>query len=165
MSIDFELGALAGRQAGYLGHQQCTQLGLSEAAIRWRVTSGAWLVVRKGLYKVVGIDGSYRELIQAAMSVLPNPTVSHESAAEALELPLISRGKAVVTVHARTTHNFPDVTIHRSFDMADHHRQVVNGLWTTNAARTFVDLAAVAHPKLLASALDDALASRQVRME
>lgn len=165
MNIDFELGALGNRQAGYVGHQQLRERGMSEGAVRWRVESGALLLVRKGLYKIPGIGGSYVELLRAAMSILPGPTVSHESAAEALDLPFIARGKTVVTVHARTTHDFPGVKIHRSLDLADHHRRLINGLWTTNPERTLIDLAAVARPKLLARALDESLASGQVDMD
>ncbi|CAN5136442.1 hypothetical protein BH18ACT5_BH18ACT5_15410 [soil metagenome] len=165
MNPDYELGALSSRQAGYLGHGQANARGLSDAAIRWRVTSGLWQVARRGLYKVDGVDGDYHGLLRAAMAILPDPTVSHESAAEALKIPFIATGKAVVTVNARTTHDFPGVKVHRSFDMVERHRQMVSGLWTTTPSRTLIDLAAVVRPKRLSLALDETLASGQVDIE
>lgn len=147
MKTDYELAALATSQAGYLGRAQIDELGLSGSAIRRRVANGTLIVIRKGLYRVEGIGGDHKALLRGAMAILPTPTVSHESAAEAYGIPYIARGKAVVTVHARTTHDFPDVLIHRSLDLVDDHRQMIDSMWTTNPARTLADAAAVLHPR------------------
>lgn len=165
MKADYDLVALAALQAGYLSRQQIDQHGLTEAAIKWRVQEGTLRGVRKGLYRVDGIGGDYRGLIRGAMAILPGPTVSHEAAAEVYGIPYVPRRCAVVTVHQRTTHEFPSVQIHRSLDFIGDHRQLVNSLPTTTPARTLIDLAAVLHPHALRNALDDSLASRLVSIE
>ena len=165
MKSDYDLAVIASTQGGYLGHGQLQEHGLSEKAIEQRVHNGALIRVRKGLFKVDGIDGDYKGLLRGAMAILPEPTISHESAAELHAIPYIQRRKAVVTVHARTTHTFPGVQIHRSLDLLPEHRQKIDSLWITNPARTLVDAAAVLHPKALRSAVEDSLARKLVLYE
>lgn len=160
MRIDYELGQLAASQAGYLGHDQVIERGMTPNAIRWRLERHIWIPISKGLYRVDGMTGDYRGLLRGAAAVLPEATVSHESAAELHEIPYVSRAKAVVTVHAGTTHDFPDVTIHRSIDLLPHHQMEVDGLSTTTPARTLNDLPAVLRPKQMAMVLDESLAAK-----
>lgn len=158
VDTDYELALLAQAQAGYLGKDQIDRLGMTESAIRWRLTSGVWTSVRKGLYRVEGIAGDHKALLTGALGILPDPTISHESAAEIHSIPYVARRRAVVTVHARTTHIFPGVTIHRSLDLKEHHRLQVEHRWTTTPARTLMDLAAVIRPQAFSLAADDSLA-------
>lgn len=162
MKADYHLAVLAAQQAGYLSRQQIDEHGLTAAAVKWRVKAGTLRVVRKGLFRVDGIGGNYRALIRGAMAILPDPTVSHESAAEIHGIPFVPRRRSVVTVHQRTTHDFPGVQVHRSLDMIEEHRQLVDSIWTTTPARTLNDLAAVLHPQALRNAMDDSLASQLV---
>ena len=164
VKIDLELGALAQQQGGYLGREQVEALGLSSAGIKWRLTSGNWVSVQRGIYHVAGISGTHRELVRAAGAILPNATVSHQSAAELHGLRYVPRGLAVVTVHARTTHGFPGVQVHRSLDLTANHRMRLDGMWTTTVARTLVDNAAVLHSKAMGLMLDDALASGRTKI-
>ncbi|MGH8926049.1 MAG: type IV toxin-antitoxin system AbiEi family antitoxin domain-containing protein [Acidimicrobiia bacterium] len=165
MRIDYELAALATSQAGYLSREQADGLGMSDSSVQRRVKNGTWIVVRKGLYRVQGVIGDYKALLRGAAAILPDATISHESAAEAHGIPYIARGKAVVTVHPRTTHDFPGVAVHRSLDLVSAHRQLVESVWTTTAARTLVDSAAVLRPKALELAVDDSLARGLVGIE
>jgi hypothetical protein len=162
---DYQVAALGSRQGGLLGRQQAIDLGLSEAAIRHRVESGVWTSIHKGLYRVTGMSGGFREALTAAMAILPDPTISHESAAEIHQIPYVVRSKAVVTVHSRTTHDFPGVTVHRSLDLIEHHRRRIGDYMTTTVPRTLVDLAATMHRKALANALDEELASGRTDIE
>lgn len=165
MKLDYELGDLAAHQAGYLGHEQAISHGMTDDAIHWRLRKKVWLQAARGLYRVNGIQGNYRGLIRAAMAILPDPTVSHESAGELIGIPDVPRERAVVTVHAGTTHTFPGVRIHRSIDLLDHHRGVVEGMLTTTPARSLIDLAAVLSRGHIAHVLDEALASRIAEIE
>jgi hypothetical protein len=165
MQIDYELGSLAASQAGYLGYDQVVNRGMTDAAIRWRLEKKFWVPAGRGLYRVSGITGDHRALLRAAVAILPDAVASHESAAELLEIPYVPRGSATVTVHASTTHDFPDVRIHRSIDLFAHHRTETNGLTATNAARTLNDLAAVLKPGHMALVLDESLAARIAAFE
>ncbi|HKZ19943.1 MAG TPA: hypothetical protein VJQ57_07525 [Acidimicrobiia bacterium] len=166
MRNDYALAAIASRQAGFLGHDQVVSLGFSKAAIKHRTETGMWSVAGRGLYKVNGINASQQGLLRAATAILPgNPTVSHESAAEIHGIPYVARGLSVVTVQARTTHDFPGVEVHRSLDMLAEHRQLIDSMWTTSPERTLNDLPAVLHPSAMALALDDSLARKLILIE
>lgn len=103
--------------------------------------------------------------MRGAVATLPDAAISHESAAELHGIPLIPRGNAVVTVHARTTHGYPGVTVHRSLDLATHQIVTIDDLRTTSIPRTLIDLAAVCKKGLVARAMDEMLASGRVRIE
>ena len=165
MQRDLELGALAARQAGFVSGRQAADHGLTPAAIRWRVEQKLWTPVRNGLFEVNGINRNLRGLIRGAVAILPQAAVSHESAAELHLIPPVARGKAVVTVHARTTHNYPGVTVHRSLDLTPDHIVMVDDIKTTSIARTLVDLAAVCRKGVVARAMDEMLSSGRVRIE
>lgn len=161
MQPDYELAVIAAGQAGYISASQARTY-LSESAIRWRVSSGTWQFVRRGLYRIPGIASDHLGLLRAAVETLPEAIVSHESAAELHCIPFVKQGLAVVTVFARTTHQFPGVRVHRSLDLLPEHREVKAEFVTTTVARTFVDLAAVMRRKRLAAAIDETLAARLV---
>lgn len=165
MQRDLELGALAARQASFISGRQAAEYGLTPAAIRWRVEAEVWTRVRNGLYQVNGVAGDLKGLLRGAVAILPNAAISHESAAELNGIPMIPKGKAVVTVHARTTHGFPGVTVHRSLDLAPDHIVTIGDLRTTNVARTLVDLAAVCRKGMVARAMDEMLAAGGVRID
>jgi predicted transcriptional regulator of viral defense system len=172
MKRDLELGALAASQASFISSRQAADFGFTAAAIKWRVEAGLWTPVRNGLFQVVGVPGgpgagpaSRRALLTGAVAILPNAVVSHESASELHAIPFIPRNKVAVTVHAKTTHTFPGVRVHRSLDIAPDHLTAVDGLPTTTVARTLIDLAAVCRKGMVARAMDELLASGRVRIE
>jgi predicted transcriptional regulator of viral defense system len=165
MQRDLELGALAARQASFISSRQAAEYGLTPAAIRWRVEEQLWTRARNGLYQVNGVSGDLRGLMRGAVAILPDAAISHESAAELHGIPLVPRGNAVVTVHARTTHGYPGVTVHRSLDLATHQIVTIDDLRTTSVPRTLIDLAAVCKKGLVARAMDEMLASGRVRIE
>jgi hypothetical protein len=162
---DYLIGGLASRQAGLVGHDQAIGIGLSEASIKYRLRRGLWNAEGRGLYRVSGISGDYKGLLRAAVAILPDATVSHESAAEIHGMSHIRRRMAVVTVHAGTTHYFPDVVIHRSIDLFPHHKMTMNDLSVTTPARTLVDMAAKISRSHMAIALDENVAAGKVAMD
>ncbi|MEN8239472.1 MAG: hypothetical protein ABFR53_09750, partial [Actinomycetota bacterium] len=90
-------------------------------------------------YRIMEMDG-LRNLVRAAIASLPDAVVSHDAAAEIHNFPKMRRGVASVSVHSRTTHEFPGVTVHRCHDLADDHIVLVSGLPVTSIPRTIVDL-------------------------
>ena len=160
MKCDYELAELAVSQAGYLGHEQAIARGFTHDAIKWRLKQKLWVPAGKGLYRVPGIVGDNAGLLNAAVAILPKATISHESAAELHQMAYVPRGKAVVTVHASTTHDFPGVKVHRSLDLQTHHQTILAGRPTTTPARTLNDLPAVLNPRQMMHVLDESLAAR-----
>jgi hypothetical protein len=79
----------------------------------------------------------------AWLEVGPRAIRSHECAAEVRNLHPVETGRSVFTTDHGDHHRIPDVTVHQLRDVLPHHASVVDGIPTTTAARTVVDLAAV----------------------
>lgn len=144
--------------------RQLIEAGLSEAQIKYRLKCGDWEPVSQRAYRVIELVGADHRL-RAAMAVLPGAVMSHESAAEHHGIPLVERGRAVVTVHASTTHVFDGVTVHRVRDLVDGDVLTTPDGRVTTAARTLMDLAGVVKPDRLGRIVDQSLAGRLVCLE
>ena len=161
MQTDKLILDLAAGQGGVIRKDQALARGMSEGMIIKRIRSGQWRPLARSVYRIFDmLDPANR--IRAAVAGLPDAVVSHESAAEMLSIPRVWRGLAVVTVHSRTTHSFPDVTIHRCHDLDESHIATIDGLPVTTMARTIVDLAALLRPRHLSAIVDDLLAAKKV---
>jgi predicted transcriptional regulator of viral defense system len=148
---------------GWITRERALALGLTPRMIEYRVSTGRWLH-RAGAYQVMALPGTVH-LRRAAVEVLPGAVLSHQTAAEMHGLRPVERDTVVVTVHARTTHVFPGVTVHRTGDLAPRDVTVRDTLPITTPARTIVDLAGVMGHRQLAAVLDAALLERLVGYE
>ena len=155
---------LASTQGGVITFDQATHCGLTRGAIKYRVRPGRWTAVSRSAYRIIDMAES-RDLIRAAIAVLPNTVVSHEAAAEVHSIPRVRRGIAVVSVHSRTTHSFPGVTVHRNHDLAISHVETVGGLPCTTVPRTIIDLAGILHPKHIQRIVDDLITRQRLTVE
>jgi hypothetical protein len=95
------------------------------------------------------------------VTVLERAVISHESAAEIHGFTRIPIGLAVVSVHSRTTHDFPGVRAVRCHDLDESHITSVGALPVTTVERTVVDLAAGRSPGHIGAIVDD-LVSRNL---
>jgi hypothetical protein len=163
-AIDQEALAASRRQGGAVSRDQALGLGFTTRQIQYRVAKGLWKPVgRQGYFLLPPFD--HLDRVRAAVALLPQPVVSHQSAAELHGFGRVDRGMAVVTVHTRTTHSFPGVVVHRAHDYLDSHVESCRGLPVTTVARTCVDLAAVLRPTHLAVVIDDVVAAGRVRFD
>lgn len=165
MRADLRLAAIASLHGGYVTFEQAEAAGVSRNTLRRRVEDGTLLRVAKGLFLVPGVARDWQGLLRAAIAKLPDAVVSHQAAAQVLDIPHIPRDICSVTVHASTTHSFPAVVVHRVRDLADDHRTEVEGMPVTTVARTLVDLAAVCPDWMVASALDDTVVEGRVDID
>jgi len=101
-------------------------------------------------------------LVRAAVTVLPDAVVSHEAAAEIHDFPKMPRGIASVSVHSRTTHDFPDVVVHRCHDLLKEHIVEVLSLPVTSIPRTIVDLSTQLTPKHLKAIFGSLITEKRV---
>ena len=158
---DRELTDLAARQGGVIRHEQAFACGLTHGQIGQRIRIGRWRRLGRFGYRVFDMDGM-TDLVRAAVTVLPNAVVSHESAAEIHGLPMLPKGNAVVTVHTRTTHDFPNVTVHRCHDLMDEHIVQVMDLPVTSIPRTIVDLSPLVTVSHLAAIVGALITARRI---
>ena len=152
------------RQGGVLRVDQALDCGITNSSIDRRVRAGKWYRLSRGIYRLVDMDQPF-DRVRAAVSVLPNAVVSHETAAEIHKIPRLPSGTAVVTVPSKTTHIFPGVTVHLADDLDDAHVSMTNGFPTTSLPRTLCDLAATLHPRHLAAIVDDQISAQRVDLD
>lgn len=142
VGIDLIVVDKASRQGGYITRVQLLELGMSSDSIDRRIGSGDFVVVGRGVYNIIR-PSDHMDLLRGAILLLPDATVSHESAAHLLKFPRVPRLEPTVTVHSRTTHEFPGVTVRRCSDLTKSHLTKVDGIPVTHVARTVFDLAGV----------------------
>ena len=144
LAIDRHVYALAAEQGGAFSRWQVVAAGGDDDLIHRRCANGAWIRVRPGVYKVGGLPPvPSTGLWVAWLEVGPDAVRSHECAADALHLHPVRAGALVFTTGHGDHHKIPGVTVHQLRDVLPHHVESLDGLPTTTAARTIVDLAAV----------------------
>lgn len=131
---------LAAGQGGVISINQSMDLGFTSRMRDYRLSSGAWTAIGRLGYRIVPMSDPLSRL-KAAVALLPGGVVSHRAAAHILDFSGFAELKPVVTVHTRTTHDFPGVEVRRGHDLRSAHVAVVCGLPTTVAERTLIDLA------------------------
>lgn len=129
-------------QGGVLTRSQLLEGGRTRGWIERETAAGRLIPLKNGVYRALDLR-DHTDLLRAALVTLPNAVVSHESAAHLLRFPRLPALRPTVTVHARTTHVFPGVTVRRTTDLASDHVIRVDGLRTTHTLRTCFDLAGV----------------------
>jgi len=160
MGPDKAISSIASSQRGLFTRAQARRVGFSEAASEWRLESGRWQIVHRGVYRLPGAQATWEQSV-LAVCLLVNGAASHQCAATLLGVPGL--GNLVeVTVASRHTVELEGVTVHRSrlLDWADRDR--VQGIPSTSVARTVIDLAAVLTRERLEAVLDHVLATRKV---
>ena len=150
---------LAASQHSLLTADQCRALGLSRNAVHRRVASGAWTREGPGVYRIAGAPRTWLgRALAATLAAGPGAYLSHRSAAHLWGLDGFGPpGRIEVTVerHSRPRRR-PGVVVHetRAFALISPARRF--GIPVTGAARTLVDVAAVAHGELdVLRALDE----------
>jgi hypothetical protein len=130
--------------------------GVSPAAIKRRVASGAWVVESPGVYSLAGSRDTFeRRLWVAWLAAGPASTVSHEAAAQLRGVPNVVRGLAVLTNKHGGHHRLPGIIVHQYDDVLPNHVSEVDGLPVTTVERTIVDLGSVVREARLLRIVED----------
>jgi hypothetical protein len=157
--------ARTSRQHGLITRRQAEDDGMTRAAIRHRLRSGAWIDCGNGVYRVAGVPETPRSrLLEHVLRAGPDAVASHRSAAALLGIPGFDVGALDVTVPADGPRR-TGTTIHESDRLPPHHRRTVDGIPCTSLARTLFDLCGMFGLRRMARAaraLDNALARRLV---
>jgi very-short-patch-repair endonuclease len=150
--------ALAERQHGVIDWCQARRLGLSADTIGRKETSGRWIRLLPGVYRIHGARSSWRQNLMASCLWAGNGAViSHRAAAELWGL----RGTWPSIVELTSIQKTPPpgirMALHRTKTMAEIDVTELDALPVTTVSRTLVDLGAVVRPEKVGVALDDAL--------
>ncbi len=158
---DRSIAMLAVRQGGVVRNMQAFERGFTRGQIDQRVRDGRWRSIGRFGYRIIEMDG-LQNLVRAAVAVLPNAVVSHEAAAEIHGFSRMPKGRASVSVHTQTTHQFPGVVVHRCHDLVEDHIVDVSGLPVTSIPRTIVDLSPHISVRHLSAVLASLVTERRV---
>ena len=156
MTTHDDIRAFAAAHGGVVAASELDRLGVTANQVRGKVRRHGWVSLGRGAYRLFPAR-DHRDGLLAAVTVLERAVVSHESAAEIHGFSRLPKGKAVVTVHSRTTHafRFDEVVCHRTHDLDPSHLTVVGVLPVTTVERTVVDIAKGRHPKHVGAIVDD----------
>jgi very-short-patch-repair endonuclease len=149
------LGEIARGQYGVFTRRQALDVGHLRSAIDWRVRTGEWESTDFGVYRTAGTPASWHQRLLSAC--LAGPAVaSHRSAAVLWRFPGFDDSVVEVTAIRHRRRFASDVVWHESIRLGDDQHTVLDGVPTTSATRTIIDLGAVCDASAIIAAFDDA---------
>jgi hypothetical protein len=156
--IERRLARRAASQSGLITRPQLLAIGLTDHQIKTCVALGRLAVLHRSVYFVGGAPVTDAVRLHAA-TIASKGVASHRSAAHVLGLVDAAPTRPEITISSTGNSRFPFIT-HRSGDLLSRDTTAVNGVATTNATRTLVDLGSVVRAEVLETALERALVAR-----
>jgi very-short-patch-repair endonuclease len=154
--LDQLITDLCDRQEGVVSHRQLLSLGISRAAIETRLLRGSLYLKHLGVYSVGRRQLSQRGEWMAAVLACGDEALLGYWDAMALHRLLEKRRPEIHVIGRRSRHHRPGIVVHRPRSIHPDDRTIVDGIPVTSVARTLVDLAAVAAPRVVERASDEA---------
>ncbi len=142
---------VARRQHGTFSMRQAADCGIAPHRVRHRASRGDVETIHPNVFRVAGAPRSFEAKMRAiALWLGTRVAISHGSASRLLRLDLDAqyllahRDRVDVwlpgSVHVGRRN--PQLRVHRTQNIPEHHRSFVDGIPVTTAARTVVDSAA-----------------------
>ena len=159
MAMDKRVLGLFGRQYGLASRAQLTSNGLTDDAIRGRVTAGILTTVHRGVYRLAGTAESFHGDCTAVTLTGRGAVISHQSAGRLWGLRQMNHTMLHVTVpHGRRPLTGDRIKFHRSTVIPVEHTDTRHaGICVTTVDRTLFDLANALSPERHESAVEHAL--------
>jgi len=154
------LHELASAQHGVLGTRQLDGTEVTGQHLQQLVDRGSLIRLAPQVYRFAGVPSGWRGDLAAGLHCLgPTSVVSHRAAAQLLGLDRFVHDDLEFSVARRRRGAFfLDAVVHTTLILPARDVAVVDGLRTTNAVRTVIDLAAVrVSTTRLEAAVDSAL--------
>ena len=166
-AIDQAVRRFADRQHGVFSAKQAHTAGASPKVIKWRVETGAWEVVARGVYRLPGAPNTWRQRLWIALLVAgPGAAVAREAAAALRGVPGFPEGPVeVVAAHGMKDHRLPFGKFYESRRLPASHVTIVDGIPVTTLERTLFDLAGAINEKRVDRAIENVLARRWTTVE
>ena len=156
--LDHPIARVATRQQGNITRRQLMELGLGRTAISQRVATGRLHRVHLGVYAVGRPPTTPIERASAALLACgPTATLSHASAM--VLWGLWKRWPTTVEVSVTTRRGPKGIIVHHPINLAYRDVTTHQGIRTTSAARTLLDMATRLERKSLTRAVNNALGS------
>jgi very-short-patch-repair endonuclease len=156
-SVEQRVAALAEAQHGVVSRRQLLGIGLSGSAIGRRVDAGRLHLLHDGVYAVGHpVLTVYGRWMAAVLACGPGAALGYTSAAALWDLQRSASGPPTVVVPVAGGRRRPQLRIHRHPDLRADEVTSRHRIPVTTAARTILDLAAVAGDRHLRHTLDQA---------
>lgn len=162
----FHLYEIAENQAGYFTADQAQTAGFSWERLSYYFTTGRFLRVQRGIYRLVQFPGSpYEDLFVAWLKTGPDAVISHESALYLYGLSDVLPSEIHVIMPRTGSRRRKGVRLHTNrLTPEDVTRR--EGLPVTSVARTIIDVAASGTAEeQIRSAIYDAIRQGQTSKE
>ena len=156
--LERRLARRAASQSGLITRTQLLGMGLTAHQVKGCVGSGRLVTLHPGVYLVGGAPLTEAVRLRGA-TLVTGGLASHRSAAHLLHLIDVGPSRPEITIGPTGNNRGPFIT-HRSADLVRHDTSRVDGVPTTNATRTLVDLGSVVRTDVLETALERALVAR-----
>jgi very-short-patch-repair endonuclease len=161
--LERRLARRAKSQSGLITRTQLLAVGFTDHQIYGLVGSARLVALHRGVFLVGGAPLTDAVRLHAA-TLATKGVASHRSAAHLLGLIDSPPSRAEITID-RTKSNRAEFITHRSGDLRTGDTTTINGVRTTNATRTLVDLGSVVRADLLETALERALLTRKTTVD
>src|SRR5439155_15492247 len=161
MDAEQAASALARRQHGLITRAQARELGISDDAIDWRVKTGSWERVQRGVLRLPGAPATWQQAIIAPCLAVPGATASHRAAAALWQIPEIASRPEITTLDRRRL-RLPGVEVHRTERLDSRDRVWRDRIPVTSLSRTVIDLSSILRPEQMEAVVTHILAKRRV---
>jgi hypothetical protein len=160
--IDRKLSILANRQHGTFSHRQAVAAGATRGQIVYRRTSGAWIVLDRGVYALDSSPPTWHRQVMAAILSKNRARASGATAGVLHGMPHCRRAKPEITVPAGGSAAGKLAIVRRRSDFKTLKLVVIDRIPTTDAPTTLFDLASHLRPERLQRTIDDSLVRGKV---
>jgi len=161
--LERRLARRAATQSGLITRKQLIAIGCSDRQVDGCIRRGRLIALHRGVFLVAGAPLNDAVRLRAA-TLSTGGVASHRSAAHLLGLIDSPPSRPEIILGPTGNTRVPFIT-HRSADLLSRDTTSVNGVPTTNATRTLLDLGSVVHVDLLETALERALHSRSTNFD
>jgi hypothetical protein len=157
-NLDDVLGSIAESQFGLFSLEQARRVGVNKSTVDKRVARGALTRVQPNVFAFPGSTPTWqRDTAALVLSVPGLAAASHKTAAFIWGMSSIEPALTeIVTVRHRRIHR-RNPQIHESKDLRPDHVVTIEGIPTTTAVRTVVDVGASASQRYVEHCLDTGL--------
>jgi very-short-patch-repair endonuclease len=162
--VDRKMEKIASRQHGCLSSWQLRQADVPQHLAEYRLRSGRWTVVTRGVWAMAAAPATWRQELMAAVLTHPQAILSGRAAASLHELPGFRRRPPEITVPWSASGRCGIATVHRTQHLSDLETVEVDGIRVLRVAETIFDIAHRTAPSHLERVTDHALLTGSITL-
>lgn len=152
-----EIARLAAAQHGVFSRGQALACGFNRRTVDRRLSSGLWVRLYAGVYRLAGTPATWRQsLLAACLAWGDGAVVSHLAAAALWCFPGFAQANLELSV-PRSRQRAHRHKVHRPMSLPPADVTKIDAIPVTTPARTLIDIAACVCAEVVEEALDDAL--------